>query len=183
MAGLSKEYGYWTDQPKSAYSVEYYRVHREQLKDAARQHYHATRDRAAARYQARRVEIAARNRATREVNGKALQAACRTRYANNPAPAIARANKRRAIRLTAGIGTDRAAYRAFVKHVRSADVIACRWCAEPVAKAERRIDHIIPLARGGSDDVANLCCACRLCNARKGHKMPEDFQPENTNTG
>jgi HNH endonuclease len=30
------------------------------------------------------------------------------------------------------------------------------------------IEHIIPTARGGSDDEANLWLACRLCNGHKG---------------
>jgi 5-methylcytosine-specific restriction endonuclease McrA len=31
------------------------------------------------------------------------------------------------------------------------------------------------LARGGPDDVANICCACVTCNSRKGDKLPHQF--------
>ncbi|MEM8642683.1 MAG: HNH endonuclease [Cyanobacteria bacterium P01_G01_bin.54] len=30
------------------------------------------------------------------------------------------------------------------------------------------IEHLIPLAKGGTDDEINLWLACRLCNAYKG---------------
>jgi hypothetical protein len=33
------------------------------------------------------------------------------------------------------------------------------------------IDHIIPKARGGSDEQANLWLACRMCNGFKGPQM------------
>jgi HNH endonuclease len=33
------------------------------------------------------------------------------------------------------------------------------------------VEHIIPLCRQGSDDVANLALACRSCNLRKGIRI------------
>lgn len=32
------------------------------------------------------------------------------------------------------------------------------------------IDHVIPLCKGGSDDLENLVIACMSCNSRKGSK-------------
>lgn len=40
---------------------------------------------------------------------------------------------------------------------------------------ERHLDHVIPLARGGADTVANLCVACEPCNRRKHSKLPEEY--------
>lgn len=37
------------------------------------------------------------------------------------------------------------------------------------------VDHKIPLARGGSNFPANLCCACPSCNSSKCDKTPQEF--------
>jgi 5-methylcytosine-specific restriction endonuclease McrA len=155
----------WTADEKREYMRQYYLERRDELKARAKANHNP--ERAAARYQDRKDIIAKRERARREIEGDKIRERSRQYYASQPAPAIARANKRRAIQINAQSG-DRAAYRAFV--------IACRWCEQPVDKALRRIDHVIPLARGGADDVANLCCACFACNARKGSKLPDEWR-------
>lgn len=42
----------------------------------------------------------------------------------------------------------------------------CAYCLEP---AESR-DHVVPLSRGGSDDIDNLVPACLTCNKSKNDK-------------
>lgn len=67
----------------------------------------------------------------------------------------------------------------------------CAICGQPVDKSLRypdpmspTVDHIIPCARGGSDDLDNLQLAHRYCNRQKSDKMPEDkaAQPADDNT-
>lgn len=63
-----------------------------------------------------------------------------------------------------------------VRHfVAKRDRYKCRYCerAHNSRTSEGKsvrgvVDHVIPLARGGSSDPANLCFACRDCNQRKG---------------
>ena len=45
----------------------------------------------------------------------------------------------------------------------------CGYCLSPqhLILGLLEIDHIIPKARGGSDDEDNLWLACRLCNNAK----------------
>lgn len=43
----------------------------------------------------------------------------------------------------------------------------CVICGD---SGEIEIDHIIPLARGGSNDLENLQPLCKQCHARKGNK-------------
>jgi 5-methylcytosine-specific restriction endonuclease McrA len=50
----------------------------------------------------------------------------------------------------------------------------CHWCNVPVGKTFH-VDHVIPIARGGSNRPENLCIACKPCNQRKFTKMPYEF--------
>jgi len=44
------------------------------------------------------------------------------------------------------------------------DGATCAYCG---AEHDLTIDHILAVAAGGSDDLDNLCVACRSCNASK----------------
>lgn len=44
----------------------------------------------------------------------------------------------------------------------------CRYCGSPLEAAEIEIDHVVPIAKGGPSNLANLVVACRDCNGRKG---------------
>ena len=46
----------------------------------------------------------------------------------------------------------------------------CGYCHSPqrYVLGPLEIDHIIPQARGGTDDEENLWLACRMCNGYKG---------------
>ena len=37
------------------------------------------------------------------------------------------------------------------------------------------VEHKIPLCRGGSDRLENICCSCEPCNQRKSRKTDEEF--------
>jgi hypothetical protein len=47
---------------------------------------------------------------------------------------------------------------------------ACVYCRSPqrLVLGPLEIDHIVPKARGGTDEEENLCLACRMCNSYKG---------------
>lgn len=50
---------------------------------------------------------------------------------------------------------------------------ACVYCW---TKADRlAIEHIVPVARGGTDELTNLTLACRSCNSSKGTKTAAEF--------
>lgn len=58
-------------------------------------------------------------------------------------------------------------------YVRRRAEFHCEYCkrSEDILATNFEVDHIIPVAMGGSDDNDNLACACRDCNARKSNKI------------
>lgn len=50
---------------------------------------------------------------------------------------------------------------------------ACVYCGNTVALLH--VDHIIPVSKGGSDELVNLTLACPTCNIRKGAKTAAEF--------
>jgi 5-methylcytosine-specific restriction endonuclease McrA len=68
-------------------------------------------------------------------------------------------------------GARKALERAFAKHGGQ-----CFYCAEVLG--EVTIDHVEPVAAGGTDSLQNLVIACKPCNAGKGRKVIELFNPE-----
>lgn len=49
----------------------------------------------------------------------------------------------------------------------------CRYCGASAPDVPLVVDHVVPVALGGSDDPANLVAACRDCNSGKSSTMPD----------
>jgi hypothetical protein len=65
------------------------------------------------------------------------------------------------------------------RRVRQAAQHRCGYCLSPqhLVMARLEIEHIVPLAKGGTDDEANLWLACPICNGHKSDKT-EAIDPE-----
>ena len=51
----------------------------------------------------------------------------------------------------------------------------CELCGRKIPLPEMTIDHVVPLAMGGRDEIANLQCACQICNRVKDKLLPEEY--------
>lgn len=45
----------------------------------------------------------------------------------------------------------------------------CAWCGREML-GNTQIDHVVPLCRGGTNDLKNLQVLCETCNLQKGDK-------------
>lgn len=51
----------------------------------------------------------------------------------------------------------------------------CAYCGTRRKLANMTVDHIIPFSKGGTDEIENLQCTCKLCNHMKADMMPSEF--------
>ena len=59
----------------------------------------------------------------------------------------------------------------------------CHYCTVPTVvnpsagsyHRERTLDHVVPLSAGGKDELENVVCCCRSCNARKGTRPQRQY--------
>ncbi len=58
------------------------------------------------------------------------------------------------------------------QHVKERQDYTCLDCGQREPAIKLSIDHIIPLSKGGSNDIANIAGRCQPCNSRKGARLP-----------
>lgn len=54
------------------------------------------------------------------------------------------------------------------------DSFTCQYCGAKAPDVILEVDHIIPVAEGGTNDAFNLITSCRDCNRGKGKKLLSD---------
>lgn len=52
----------------------------------------------------------------------------------------------------------------------------CAYCGHRITARGLHVDHMVPVVRGGSNDINNLQAICRPCNKRKGQQTDEEFR-------
>lgn len=52
----------------------------------------------------------------------------------------------------------------------------CAYCGEIITISQMQVDHIVPISRGGADEMGNMFPACRSCNHYKSTLSVENFR-------
>ena len=63
--------------------------------------------------------------------------------------------------------------------VLSRDRQACVYCTAPLSEDTFVLDHLVPVAKGGTNRKHNLVAACEACNRRRSESDPVQFLREN----
>jgi hypothetical protein len=58
------------------------------------------------------------------------------------------------------------------------DNFTCRYCGRKTPQVVLEVDHIIPVSKGGTDDMDNLVTSCWECNRGKGAALLTDIPNE-----
>jgi 5-methylcytosine-specific restriction endonuclease McrA len=62
------------------------------------------------------------------------------------------------------------------KYVFQRNNYQCQSCGKNQKQVKLTIDHIIPLAKGGTNDLSNLQTLCLECNQRKKDNLDKRFK-------
>lgn len=149
-------------------------VYRSHCKACVRAQYQANRAAVLRRQKAYQERNQARERERtrlwKEANPERAIQLCRQHYRKNREQYYANNRRRRARER----GADGQHTAEDVRRIHAQQKDRCYWCDVKLGGVYH-IDHIVPLSRGGSDNPANLCCACASCNCSKKAKMPWEF--------
>lgn len=74
------------------------------------------------------------------------------------------------------LGISKGAWNRLRQVVFDRDGRDCQYCGDEA----NTVDHIVPVSRGGTNDLANLTPACKTCNSSKRDKLVEEWlgQPQ-----
>lgn len=57
------------------------------------------------------------------------------------------------------------------------DQFTCRYCGRKAPDVKLQVDHLVPVSKGGTNDLWNLACSCQECNCGKSAKHLGDAVP------
>ena len=115
--------------------------------------------------------VALSKRQYKEKNREIINAKNRAYGKNNPAKIAIKAQNRRAkIRAAGGVLS-----KDIVQRLKTLQKGKCAICYERLPVKGYHIDHIMPLALGGSNKDANAQLTCAPCNLKKNRRHPIDF--------
>ena len=185
----------WYESNKEKQSAELkakYRENPEPQKEASRKRYAENREAILLsqkmRYQSQPEYFIEKTRQWRDKNRDRFREYCRTYTAkwrrNNPEQARvlwSQSAKKNRLQVLAKNAARRARIKSIggkftkqdVLQIKSLQRNRCACCATALNRFH--IDHIFPLARGGSNDKTNIQLLCPPCNISKSAKHPVDF--------
>lgn len=79
------------------------------------------------------------------------------------------------VRLLAGSKRKNKIGKAVIRKIIAAHGMSCAYCSEDLDLKTFHIDHVVPLAVGGTNNLDNLCLSCPACNLAGGARAFATF--------
>lgn len=167
------------------YGAQYKREHRDKVRQHHRNYYWSHREERIAQARGyrganrvaskkwRQSHLAQARKASREyyaAHREQIQERIMRWHKEHPESHRAADARRRARKLGNG-GTHTA---DDIKRQGQAQKWRCWWCGDN-CEEEYHADHLVPLSRGGHNDISNIVVACPTCNLSKHDKMPDEW--------
>lgn len=58
----------------------------------------------------------------------------------------------------------------------------CAYCdSQLIESGNWHVDHVVPISRGGADEIENMVAACHRCNTKKSDKPASEFRSQQSN--
>jgi len=147
-------------------------AHREIIKERTNSRYYPSRKSYfTSRYEVERERILADQHAFKEEHPE-IVSANKMRYQQSErgkARHVASEHNRRARKLSTGGSYTSQEIEAQYKRQKS----KCYYCHKKMIKSH--IEHVVPVTRGGSNDISNIVLACPTCNRSKGAKLLHEW--------
>lgn len=157
-----------------AESMKYHYLNRDRILSRQKQHYEINKDvlnaKAAKYREANRDVAVARSREWRANHPGRNEKNVKEWMKNNPMKAREYSNARR----TRKIGAPGRYTPSDIALLLTRQSERCQYCCTKLV-GKFHVDHIISLARGGTNYPSNICIACPSCNHRKSKSSGEEF--------
>ena len=82
-------------------------------------------------------------------------------------------HRRKALKFESQV--DPAGIASWMRQMRALPFCRCHWCGTKIKGRAIRFDHVIPISKGGSHTIGNICAACEPCNASKSARLISDW--------
>ena len=151
-------------------NAAYYRANQERIKQSSRKRNALNAAKISERRKLMKVKLHAQTMAWRSKNRERVKEVRRAWYQKNKNRLRPSRKAAKAMRRAAG-----AIDAAVVSFLMNAQRGKCAVCKASIAEGPYHLDHIKPLARGGTNQRTNLQLLCPPCNLSKSAKDPIDF--------
>jgi len=159
------------EEKRKKYMQEYYKKNKAKLKKQALNYYWENRDeireKFLKKYHKNKNEIKKYQREYYQKNKEARRAYHKEYQKNNPQVRKKADAKRRELLKKAREEVEPYTRYDVIDRDSIDGIPICQLCNKSLKLEEVEIDHIIPLAKGGKDELSNVRVLCSLCNASR----------------